>query len=330
MDEMLFDKIEAWLRGKLPPAEAAAFEAEIAADPELAELVRVHRLEQQGLEWLVERDLRAKMNAWVRTAEEIPQPAVVRRPVFVQRWRIAAAAAAVVLAGIFGWWLLRPQADVGGPTPIVTVPKPKTPVNTPPKTAPKPLPKPPAGRLEEEDRVAETPRSSPPASGQPPAVTRPTTPSPSVNPPPATVDYSALAASYYREQDFIKRNGNTADEPAGYGQALDSYESGKFPEVEKLLKPVLKLNPNALKAKELLAHSLYKNRRYDAAIPYFRQLSTARDKAVAERSEWALALALLHKMPARKADLNRTLDQILRKPGHAFYDKARALKAQIR
>ena len=60
-DELLFDKIESYLRGKLPPAEAAAFEAELAADPELAALVKTQRLEREGLEWLVERDLMAKM-----------------------------------------------------------------------------------------------------------------------------------------------------------------------------------------------------------------------------------------------------------------------------
>ncbi|MBK7937422.1 MAG: hypothetical protein IPJ82_10180 [Lewinellaceae bacterium] len=99
--------------------------------------------------------------------------------------------------------------------------------------------------------------------------------------------------------------------------------------MEKLLKPVLKLNPNALKTKELLAHSLYKNGRYDEAIPYFRELANSKDKAISERSEWALALALLHKMPAQKALLNRALDQILAKPGHTFGGRAREVRGRV-
>jgi tetratricopeptide (TPR) repeat protein len=328
-DELLFDKIEAWLRGKLPPAEAAAFEAEMAANADLAALVKKHRLENQGLEWLVERDLLAKMNAWEREVSDssgrssgsLEKPTL--RATFVRRWRWAAGVAAMLAIAFFGWWLLRPQEDIGGPTPIVTVPKSKSPVTISPKTSPKSSQKPPASQPEEaakNEDVAELPKpaSSPAPTVKPPT---PTTPSPAI-------DYSALAATYYREGDFMqKTNGNAA--APGYGQALDSYKSGKYADVEKLLKPSLKSNPNALKEKELLAHSLYKNRRYDEAIPYFRDLSSAKDKALAERSEWALALTLLHKMPAQKPLLTRVLDKILADPSHAFYAKAKELKKEL-
>lgn len=342
-DELLFDKIEAYLRGKLPPAEAAAFEAEMNADPELAALVKKHRLENQGLEWLVERDLLAKMNAWEREAEsdsstrtlEITSPerdgTILNRPIpepslrvtFVRRWRWAVGVAAALILGVFGWWLLQPQEDIGGPTPIVTAPKPKPPVTVPPKTTPKPSQKPPVSQSEEAEKdedVAESPKPAPAPSTKPPL---PTTPAPAI-------DYSALAATYYKQEDFIQDSKNTAGGgTSGYGQALDSYKSGKYADVEKLLKPSLKSNPNALKEKELLAHSLYKNGRYDEAIPYFRDLSYSKDKALAERSEWALALSLLHKMPAQKSLLNRVLDKILVNPSHAFYAKAKDLKGKI-
>ena len=318
-DEQVFDKIEAYLRGKMSAQDAAAFEAELAADPRLADLVNTQRFERQGLEWLVERDLRAKMNAWEREAGQ-QRPQTSLRPVFIRRWRAAAGAAALLLLGVFGWWLLRPQEDIGGPPPVVTTTKPEPPAAAPPKNRPAPSSRPPAGDTGD-DRVAGSPKPARPAPSVPPA------PGPRESvPAPATVDYPALASAYYRESDFIRKTGNGATESPGYGQALDSYRSGKYAEAEKLLGPLVKLNPNALKTKELLAHSLYKNGRYDEAIPYFRDLSGAKDKAVAERSDWALALALLHKMPAQKALLNRVLDNILANPGHAFYEKAKELK----
>lgn len=317
-DELLFDKIEDYLRGKMPPAAAAAFEAEIAADAELAALVRLHRLERRGQEWLVERDLLSKMGAWEREAEKPPSFAPVRVSFVRHRWM--AGVAATILLGAFGWWLMRPQADIGGP-PMATAPKIKTPVTAPSKKTPKSLQKPSATspQEQEDDRVVET---------QKPA---PTLPTPKPTSPTAAPNYPALAAAYYREDDFISKsgeNGTGADSP-GYGQALDSYKSGKYSDAEKLLKPILKSNPDALKTKELLAHSLYKKKQYDTAIPYFRQLANASDKAVAERSQWALALTLLHKMPAQKTSLNRVLDEILAKPGHIFFAKAKNLKTQL-
>jgi len=334
-DELLFDKIEAYLKGQLPSSEAAAFEAEIAADTELAMLVKTHRLERQGLEWLVERDLLTKMNVWERESNSENHSGEARgadrgdgmRVSFVRRWWAAGIAAALML-GVFGWWLLQPQADVGGPPAVVTVPKPRPPASTTPKPKSRPSQKPPASQQEdagEDDRVTESPAPS----------TRPNTPTPTVKPPapaPATVDYAALAATFYRKDDFLKetQNGTAGGDSPGYGQALDSYKSGKYTDVEKLLKPALKNVPNGLKAKELLAHSLYQRGQYSEALNWFRQLAGSGDKALAERSEWAAALTLLHQMPAQKAQLERALDKIIARPGHAFYAKAKELRGRIR
>ncbi|MBK7937421.1 MAG: hypothetical protein IPJ82_10175 [Lewinellaceae bacterium] len=220
-DEQIFDKIEAYLRGNLSAPDAAAFEAEIAADPELARLVKTHRLERQGLEWLVERDLLAKMNTWEREAEQQETTPALRIS-FVRRWWAAGVAALLVL-GVFGWWLLQAPSDVGGPPPVVSVPKPKPPIAAPPKTTPRPSPKPPTAGSDD-DRVAGTaqPKPSQPAPSLPPAVKPPATP------PVPAVDYPALASTYYKESDFMQKSGNGGIDPPGYGQALDSYRSGKF------------------------------------------------------------------------------------------------------
>ncbi|MCB0573416.1 MAG: hypothetical protein KDC61_02475 [Saprospiraceae bacterium] len=314
-DERLFDKIEAYLRGKLPAEEAAAFEAEMSADAELSRQVRAQRIELQGLEWLVERDLRTKMDAWEREVEQAPTPLRVS---FVRRWWVGGAAAMLVLA-LFGWWLLQPrQTDIGGPQPIVSTPDPATsPQDTPVKNVPQPPRKAPQ---KQPDRIAE--KSSP----KPPVVTKPQP----VTPAPPATDYPALAAAYYRDQDFMDASAAATGESPLYGQALDRFKSGNYAAAEKLLAPVIKLNPNALKTKELLAHSLYKGGRYDAALPYLRELAASKDKSVAERSEWAMALTLLHRMPGQKPLLDRVLDKITSRPGHAFYRQADELKQKLK
>lgn len=310
-DEQLFDKIEAYLRGKMPPSEAAAFEADMASDPELAAQVQVHRIERQGQEWLVERDLLAKMNTWERDLA----PQTPMRVTFVRRWW-AIGVAAMLVAGIFGWWLLRPQTDIGGPSPIANAPKTAPRVMTPTKKTPRPAQQAPSSRTKEEGgAMAET-------AQQKPLPTAPTNPT-------ATIDYSALADTYYREADFMQQQSGSPADPSGYGEALDSYNSGKYSDVEKLLKPLQKNDRNALKNKELLAHSLYQRGRYTEATAYFRQLAGAKDKVLAERAEWALALSLLHRMPAEKTALSSILNRIVAKQGHAYYSNAVELKKRL-
>ncbi|MBX2891669.1 MAG: hypothetical protein KF734_12115 [Saprospiraceae bacterium] len=329
-DEILFDKIEAYLRGRLSPAEASAFEAEIAADPALAALVKTHRMEREGLEWLVERDLLAKMSSWERDTMRggIPSKQPVARARRRTMWW-AVSIAATLTAAFFGWWLLQPQADIGGPTPIVSTPSTKPPAATAPPKSPKPSPKPPAStpptKEKEDERVAELPQPKPSVPSTPPP-TQPTAPTPYTPPP----NYPALAATFYRQADFIQESSTpTNGDAPGYGQALDNFKSGKYAEAEKWLKPKSQQGADALKNKELLAHSLYQRGQYAEALTYFRQLSGASDKAIAERSEWAMALTLLHLMPAQKALFDRTLDRIAAQPNHAFQAKAKALKVKV-
>ena len=85
-------------------AETATFEAELARDAELAALVQQHRLERQGLELLVERELFTKMNAWDRETE-LFQKAQPRRDVLRPMTWVMRVAAVLVLAA-FGYWMV--------------------------------------------------------------------------------------------------------------------------------------------------------------------------------------------------------------------------------
>jgi cytochrome c-type biogenesis protein CcmH/NrfG len=64
-DEHLVEKIEAWLSGRLSPEEAAAFQAQVRADPALAEEVELHRLTLGAMRQLAENDLREKVSNWL-------------------------------------------------------------------------------------------------------------------------------------------------------------------------------------------------------------------------------------------------------------------------
>jgi tetratricopeptide (TPR) repeat protein len=338
--EKYFDTIESWLRGELPPEEKAAFEAAMAADPALAQLVQQHRLERQALELLVEQDLFAKMRQWEAAASPqqlavaAPMTATIPAPAMqvVRPWRNLVRWAAVFAVCIGAAWYLAVQF---GPSDTLATsgaePKPMPSKNTPhPKSTPtdtRETQNKPAIRPENKEKNTGKPNASEPERiAQAPESPKPPVIQPSRPSVPATPDYDALASTLYEEQHFFKNTGTT---PRGgdalYEKAMDQYKTGKFSEVERLLKSALKSDDS----KELLGHALYREGRYDEAFIQFRDASNARNKTLAQRAEWAMALTLLRQMPAKRNLLERVLQKIINDPGHLYYQKAKDLKGEI-
>lgn len=302
--------------------EARAFESEMASNSELAELVRQHRLERQGLELLVERDLMAKMQAWDRETELFQQVQAHRTSVRPMTWILRAAAVLAVAA--LGYWMLRDDATSVSPAaPPVAQTKPEIKPRVP--TVRRPNPAPPrratpepveeqGTEIAQQDAGAETPA---PVEEMIPAASAP--------------DYAALANEFYRDQDFVPRKGSKGGNAgsAAYNQALDNFQDGKYNEVVSRLKPSLGVGADAIQQKELLALSLYKNQQYEAALPYFREVISSGKQPYAQRAEWALALSLLHQMPVKKPLFERVLAGILSNPEHLFHDQAQRLQARL-
>lgn len=81
VDENLHDKIERYLLGQLPPDETARLEADMAADPALAEQVALQRLGLMGMQRLAATGMRAKFDEW--DADLDAPPATASPPVAV-------------------------------------------------------------------------------------------------------------------------------------------------------------------------------------------------------------------------------------------------------
>lgn len=328
--EQRFEQIEQYLRRQMSPEAAAAFEAEMAADPGLAEQVQQHRLERQGLELLVERDLLAQMQAWDRETALLQSAAPPRRASGPSPLRVlfrAAAIAAVFVTAFFGWWLLRDSGagDATDAPPVAEAPakdKKKSPAIRKPAPA-KP------GALKTGPQREETVQDEMAAQEERPRQTETPAPIDELPPSAASADYAALAGEFYRENDFIPPKGSKGGgTSSSYNQALDSYRDGRLGNVITQLKPGLDQGADALQRRELLAHTYYKNGQYDAASEEFRAIIATRKSPYAQRAEWALVLTLLHQMPAKKPLLDRVLGNITANPGHPFYGQAQALKAR--
>lgn len=75
VDEQLHDRIEQYLLGHLSATEAAQFEAQMKADPALADQVALQRLALQGLQRMAARDMRDRFEQWDAETEEVsPEP----------------------------------------------------------------------------------------------------------------------------------------------------------------------------------------------------------------------------------------------------------------
>lgn len=316
-EEAHFYKIETYLLAQMPPPETAAFEAEMAADPALAAEVWRQYKERQALEVLVERQLRADMNAWERAAPPGLVPVATGGRGWVRVPGVLRWAAAVLVLAAAGWWIFQQQNPAETLDPAV--------VQTPPSSElqkPTPGNKPPA-RQPQTKTPSESTRE-PATVGTPERHTA--APSPSAPKPP---DYAALADEFYRERDFFPAPSAAPPGATGYDRALRNFQDGRYTDVLPQLRPGQTSASNNLNVKELTAHAQYKNRQYDAAAATFQEIVSSRRQPYADRAEWGLALTYLRQMPRRQALLSRTLDRILGKPNHAFYAKAKALRERL-
>ncbi|MCB0764534.1 MAG: hypothetical protein KDB84_07515 [Flavobacteriales bacterium] len=124
IDQILFERIEAYLQGTLAAQELRAFEADLATDPSLREEVAVQR----------DNMLAVELGGFSRTVVEVVReagtvrvPGSQRVPAFGMGLRIAASL--LLLLGVAWWWTSRPDAferayaeyhvtDPGSPVPM--------------------------------------------------------------------------------------------------------------------------------------------------------------------------------------------------------------------
>ncbi|MEQ1746758.1 MAG: hypothetical protein ABMA02_15100 [Saprospiraceae bacterium] len=309
-----FDQIERYLQGRMPEEELRTFEAELAADPELAALARQHRIERYGLELLVERDLLAKMQTWDRETELFAQVQPHRAKVRPLTWVLRAAA--VLALAALGYWLLRDNsaASTEQPAPIVrTKPEIKSRV---PSVRKRPQPTAPY----REENAPEEPTEDL-------AEQQPEEPTPAPIEEMGTdddFDYAALANEFFRERDFVAPKGTKSGE--AYNETLKNYQDGKYNETVSKPTPG---STEAIDQKELLALAQYKSRRFADAASTFREIIASGKQPHAQRAQWGLTLTLLQELPKQKGTFYRALTDILRDPDHLFYTKAKRLEGMM-
>ncbi len=332
-----YEKIEAYLNQSLSSAERQEFEQQIAQDTELATQVELQRFERDGMELLLEEDLRVDMGTWKQ--EMLQEYAEKNKPsgrvVRIRRIRYLAAAASVLIILSAAFWLIDP---LNTNTPDLAV---NTPTNetTRPRVEPNP-----ESNLNQEEEQPLAQLTDPQTKGEPipqdeikedsPQETVPSqiegiqnlVPQVQNAPQVATQNNNLELASQNFDKSYLLDQ-NTEDKPQ-LQELVDAFSNGEYENALSLAGSFK--DPYPL-GQEFLAGSYFQLGQFQKAQQTYNNLMrlSVSDNGLRERTEWNLLLTYLALDQTNFVDFDRLLNRITGNNQHQFFDEADALKQQL-
>lgn len=285
------DKIEAWLSGELSEAEARAFEAEIAADADLAAKVRQHRIARRTIDRLVEQDFERNIVKWRETMGDLPEPP----PAPFWKWWMTIPL--VLIAALTVWYFIQePNRETTSVQPEQEITQPKQDSIVPIDSTPPPV------------------NPAPSNTKSPPPLPKPALPSPYI----ALVERNLQGL---RDNISLKYDQTMGEQ----GKGSDLFEAGwkafKSNDPQTAINNLLKIradDPNFTAAQELLALSYFQAKDYPAAVRCYEAFAARRPYP---EVDWRLAQFYLADYPNRKNDFWRKMDEILDPEGQHYHQK---------
>lgn len=265
--------IDAYLSGQMDEAARSRFEAALNDDAQLAEQVDTFRAEKAVFQLMEKEALLDQLQAW--DEEEKERPAT--KPF---KWILLVVILA--LLGALAFYLFS---------------------EPPPPPPPEDTPQQPTQEIQGE-QIDTSLEQSPPSL--------PTTvQAPPPSPPIAALDYSELAANYYRQAPFadqLKRSVNLAD-TSNFQRAQQYYQNNDFAEALQILNA-----PDSTQLRKYLylrAHTHYQLRQYPAAQRDFAAFREFRISNRKKDAAWGEVLSLLQQMPQSRPQLYAALEEII-------------------
>lgn len=315
-EEQLYEQIEDYLRGDLPPEARKAVEEEIATNPAAALELRRQQLELEAMQLMLAQELKAKVRQWQAEEDddddnETPPPTTPNNATTTNSsaWRkrllmaLAVASAVGVLGWQQGWWWSQQQPETQPTEEKETIPiaADKPDVVTPPQEAP-----------QEEGKTKATKPSNP-------------------APPLAKADLQALANPFYEGlPETTTRTGTKPNAPSSSLTApRRAFDAGDFPLALALLDSIPPNSGYETGALELRGHALYQLKRYAAAAEAFAAVAASGLPPYAERAAWHQAVALVPLLPASRSQIDVLLAAIREDENHPFAAKASQLAKAI-
>ncbi len=303
-EETLHDKLEQYVRGLLPPAEAAALERDIANDPDLQEQLRLHRLELESHEHLLREKMRQNVRGWV--AEMPPVNTPPSPLLFWKKWGLPMLMAA--LLSVIGIWFFtqNPKKNPSPETPVAII-KEKTPPISTPET---PIAK------------VETPVKMP-------------------NPKPEP-RFLALAKTAYKAPQHIGERMLKSEDPTEkpgtdpMSVGILAYQGKRYREAIREFEKVTPQNNPAqyARAREWQAHTWFQiglqTGDFKPAARIFKSIADQKTgDVVQDRAEWYGLLCLLPDYPTQKKQVDKLLLDIAGQEFHSYREDAIKMQASL-
>lgn len=307
-DKILFDKIEAYLLGQLPKEERLAFEQELASNPELADEVKMHKLEHDLMEVLIADETKAQFKEWSKEDEAIP---AARGNKFPIKWAIFILAILAVLSICFNYWLTQKNhvsknnqeelktersadeplnEDSEGETPTIKELEPKLNTEKPVSSDPQDLP------------IAENPQKAN-----------------------SSATLIAMAEDIYdhpRIQLTLRNNSKQ-----NYETIQQDFDAGRFKAAITSLQNQPNLEP---RAEMMLGHAHLNLNQFKEAEESFLQVLNGNDPALSDEIAGYYLLALMGQGKIDNSSFQTNLDSILNDPEHPNYELAVSIQKALK
>lgn len=303
-NEQIWQKIEDYLKGKLPSDEASGFEADIRNNPELAEMVDLYKLQEDGIELLVEKDLKEKLNQWETAPPETPPGSSG----FFFRWWILGVLLLCGLVLVVWMWPGTEGDNLAAPdgteAEFQQEESPSNASDIPDETV--------DPSDSEEDNSSDQPNR------EDETIEKQT--------PPAT-DYGPIAMANYEPPGFLRQvRGDKSIPKNDLDQAIAAFQEKDFGGCIRILAP--KLGNITKQEKQTLAHAYFASGQYDRASSLFGELKEE-ETFNPDEPEWYLLLSLAANYEKNKTEVDSMISKISREKEHGFYSNAIDLKSQL-
>lgn len=324
VDQALHEKIEAYLLGKLPPQEAAAFEADIQNDPQLAEEVELHRLILPVPDRLAELELHEDFARWRSEMEPDPPP----EQLSAKRRRYFTVAMAILLlllsAGAFWLWRHYEAQLAHEREERIRLEKELGTEKLRRENAEREN-----GQLREDIRNLQAPdkpvKTSPgggEGNGNPVVVTPPPIPEPEYV---EIADQELIAYADDLLESVRTRGKGSDDKSEGLiVKASSSIADGKYRDAQRHLAQIRDKDKMYYTSLEMLAYVYFKRKQYTQAVNTYLQYRKFNNDT--DKTDWDLCLFYLGDYQRYKSEFQSLLQKIINDDKHPKRDKALALR----
>jgi len=300
-NDATFEKIEAWLSGELPEAEARAFEAEMAVDAALATEVERHRRGREGLDRLAEQALQGDMARWRDSIDEPPAPpANASSTTGTTKW-IIAGVLGLLLLGTF-YWLLPSREPQPNNSPAQENLTPQTQPTVPIAVTPTDEPV-----IENKDANQKEDKNSAQLIAM------------------AETNLSDLRGAIL--QQYGQTMGDDDEENPFFTAGVKAFKSNDLKASKKDLLQVVKTDPYFPSAQEMLAFIYLNEKNYPKAAQCYEYYAR---QSADPAADWRLLQFYLMDYQNRKVDFSRKIEEIADPENqHRYREEVEKLKREL-